>query len=299
MTAKWTANTYTISFNGNGNTGGSTANKTCTYGQNCTLTSNGFTRTGYIFEGWATSASGSVVYSNGATVKNLAKSGTYNLYAKWGVTMQTFSCSSLSKGSSRTLKDTRDGNTYTVAKLNDGKCWMTQNLRLVNYTLKSSDSNVSSNYTIPTSGSFSASYADAKVIDTGRSDYGVYYNYVAASAGTITSNNNTSEASYSVCSKGWRLPSQSEWASMLSAHGISNNASGSTIARSAPINLVYGGYHNAADNQTRLQGSYGYWWTSTAKSKNERYLPDIASDHINASYYYGRTHAFNVRCIAQ
>jgi uncharacterized protein (TIGR02145 family) len=30
------------------------------------------------------------------------------------------------------LKDTRDNNVYTVAKLADGKCWMTENLRLNN-----------------------------------------------------------------------------------------------------------------------------------------------------------------------
>lgn len=34
-----------------------------------------------------------------------------------------------SEQSTATLVDTRDNNTYTVAKLKDGKCWMTQNLR--------------------------------------------------------------------------------------------------------------------------------------------------------------------------
>lgn len=81
--AKWTPNTYTITFNGNGATGGSTATKTCTYDQNCTFTSNGYTRTNYEFLGWATSASGSTVYNNGHTVKNLATGGNVNLYASW------------------------------------------------------------------------------------------------------------------------------------------------------------------------------------------------------------------------
>ena len=81
--AKWSQNSYTIAFNGNGNTGGSTGSKTCTYDANCVLTSNGFSKTGYYFAGWATSSGGGVAYGNGATVKNLAASGTVTLYAKW------------------------------------------------------------------------------------------------------------------------------------------------------------------------------------------------------------------------
>ena len=87
---KWIANTYTIAFNGNGNTGGSTSNKTCIYDQDCILTSNGFTKTDYKFDGWATSSRGNVVYENSATVKNLATSGTYTLYAKWKVNFAVF-----------------------------------------------------------------------------------------------------------------------------------------------------------------------------------------------------------------
>ena len=49
------------------------------------MTANSFKRKGYSFQGWATSASGGVVYSNGQNVKNLTTSngGTVNLYAVW------------------------------------------------------------------------------------------------------------------------------------------------------------------------------------------------------------------------
>ena len=48
-----------------------------------------------------------------------------------------------------TLRDTRDGKTYTVAKLKDGNCWMTKNLALSlnNITLTPENSNVQSNWT--------------------------------------------------------------------------------------------------------------------------------------------------------
>ena len=82
FTAKWNANTYYISFAGNGNTGGSTARKTCTYDQNCVLTSNGFSKTGYTFGGWTY---GSSSYGNGATVKNITSTNgaTVTFTAKW------------------------------------------------------------------------------------------------------------------------------------------------------------------------------------------------------------------------
>src|SRR5699024_9646509 len=83
--AKWTPNTYKVVYNGNGATGGSTATSTHTYDVAKNLTANGFTKTGYRFAGWATSASGSVVYSDKQSVKNLTSvnGGTVTLYAKW------------------------------------------------------------------------------------------------------------------------------------------------------------------------------------------------------------------------
>lgn len=84
--AKWTANKYTITYNGNGATGGTMANTSCTYGNSVSLRKNGYTRRGYTFAGWSKNADGSgTVYANGASVKNLTgtKNGTVNLYAQW------------------------------------------------------------------------------------------------------------------------------------------------------------------------------------------------------------------------
>jgi len=101
--AKWTANTYTVSYNGNGNTGGSTSSSSHTYDVSKNLTSNGFERkytvtfnpengqssypltATYTFVGWATSSTGPVVYTNGQSVMNLTSINgeTFPLYAKW------------------------------------------------------------------------------------------------------------------------------------------------------------------------------------------------------------------------
>ena len=80
--AQFTANTITVKYNANGGTG-TMANKTCTYDQDCILDQNTFTRTGYTFQGWATSAGGSKVYNDKENIKNKSTGGTYNLYAVW------------------------------------------------------------------------------------------------------------------------------------------------------------------------------------------------------------------------
>lgn len=86
VTAKWTPNTYTVKYNGNGNTGGSTADSSHTYDTAKSLTANGFTRTGYTFKGWNTKSDGSgTSYADKAEVKNLATSGTVTLYAQWTI----------------------------------------------------------------------------------------------------------------------------------------------------------------------------------------------------------------------
>ncbi len=100
-----TAHKYTIAFDGNTNTSGSTASVNATYDVNASLTTNGFVKTkytvnfnadggacgtsstqiNYSFAGWAETSAGSVKYTNGATVKNLAsaQNATATLYAKW------------------------------------------------------------------------------------------------------------------------------------------------------------------------------------------------------------------------
>ena len=80
--AKWTANTYTITYNANGGSG-TTGKTTCTYDTNCTIAANSFTKTGYTFASWTKDSTTGTSYAVGSTVKNLATSGNVNMYAKW------------------------------------------------------------------------------------------------------------------------------------------------------------------------------------------------------------------------
>jgi hypothetical protein len=72
------ATQYTVTFMGNGATGGSMSPETA--GAPTALTLNGFTNTGYSFAGWGTSAGGPVVYADGGTYPFTASA---TLYAQW------------------------------------------------------------------------------------------------------------------------------------------------------------------------------------------------------------------------
>ena len=104
-TANWTAIKYKVTFNGNGHTGGSTADQSgFTYDVPASLRANGFTRTGYTFVGWNTQSDGSgITYADRESVKNLTSvsGGTVTLYAKW--TANTYTIVFNANGGSGTM----------------------------------------------------------------------------------------------------------------------------------------------------------------------------------------------------
>ena len=84
--AQWTANTYTVKYDGNGATGGSTEDSSHTYGTAKNLTANGFTKTGHKFVDWNIAANGTgTSYTDQQSVSNLTATngGTVTLYAQW------------------------------------------------------------------------------------------------------------------------------------------------------------------------------------------------------------------------
>lgn len=75
---------YSISYNGNGATGGSTSQQTKWLDFPITLQSNGFTRPGFRFVRWNTSASGSgTSYNEGYSYTENANLSLYAIWARW------------------------------------------------------------------------------------------------------------------------------------------------------------------------------------------------------------------------
>ena len=122
--AHWTPITYTVTYNGNGATGGSTAKSTHTYDVQKSLTANGFTRTGYTFSGWNTVAGGTgTKYTDKQSVINLTATNgaNINLYAQWTSTEVTYTVNHYQMsvdGSTSTLKDTETKSGASGATIN-------------------------------------------------------------------------------------------------------------------------------------------------------------------------------------
>lgn len=86
ITAFSEPNIYTITYNDNGSTSGSTSSSSHTYNVSKSLTQNGYTKTGYTFLGWSTSSTAtSATYTDGQSVSNLSTThnDTVTLYAVW------------------------------------------------------------------------------------------------------------------------------------------------------------------------------------------------------------------------
>ena len=101
LTAQWTPITYTLHYDGNGNTGGSMSDETHTYDTQFVATKNAFTKTGYSLAGWKMTGFNSstaqyyeggwksftsdTVFVDGEDFKNLTtvKGGVVTLHAQW------------------------------------------------------------------------------------------------------------------------------------------------------------------------------------------------------------------------
>ena len=84
--AQWRANSYSVRFDGNTADGGSMGDQAMTYDEAASLTSNGYTKTGYTFTGWNTQADGEgTAYGDGQNVVNLTTTDgeVVKLYAQW------------------------------------------------------------------------------------------------------------------------------------------------------------------------------------------------------------------------
>ena len=124
-----------------------------------TLLASNFSRAGYGFAGWSTTFD----YSDDTgflgpqeTITFAARQYTgsnpgLSLYARWiksaGSLQGWTGCSNLQSGAVTALTDQRDNETYAVAKLADGNCWMIENLRLADKDSNNNDVILSSTNT--------------------------------------------------------------------------------------------------------------------------------------------------------
>ena len=193
----------------------------------------------------------------------------------------------------KTLTDTRDNNIYTVSKLADGRCWMTQNLRIAGKTITSADSDVTANYTIPASSISGFNNGDTSNAYVG-SDGG-FYSFYTATAGTNPAiHANGYNITVSICPKGWRLPTSGNSNSEFQT--LYNNYNSSSALRSNPVNFTLFGFVSSSSRGN--QGSYGFYWSSTVHSGSAYNLSLDTSDVYPASDN-NKSIGLSVRCITR
>lgn len=210
------------------------------------------------------------------------------------VAMQNFNPSSIpSVGNSAVVYDSRDGNRYIVRRLADGKVWMTQNLRIINKTISSSDSNLPEgvSWTIPSSSlsNFSGADKNAAYLNT---NFGGYYSFYTATAGWGTSSVSSGTSPRDICPKGWRLPIGGSSGEFVKLY---NKYPSSALMRKDPGFVLSGNIRiNVFGNS-----SNGYYWSSTVTTADIASSYYISSSSVLLDGGYKDSSGFSVRCIAK
>ena len=308
------------------------------YGVRYTTTMN-FSK-GYEFSSWAlnnnsygtlssTSANPTYFTPNVSSASAIiTATGKTNYCTKNGVAnancMQKMTSSNCTT-TAKTVTDSRDGSTYKVQKLADGKCWMLDNLRLDPTTVNLATLRGSTNATNATlgylkNGGGSSPYTGTAVANktsgftqynvpnvnvsyknntttsygSGSGKVGVYYNFCAASAGSYcyAKDVGTGNASQDLCPTGWRMPTggaSGEYKALYTAY--SSNITNFRNALSTPLS---GYFYNSSQNSL---GSWGDFWASTYYDGNYMgYLYVGSSDTDPASHRY-RVDGLTMRCV--
>ncbi len=208
------------------------------------------------------------------------------------------------------LEDTRDGKKYYVAKLQDGNCWMTQNLA---YSGTNKDGTKREDIGAPctlsglttnsTCSGWSNSYTEKYfAIGEHRESHdsrGNFYNWPAAVAGDTS----TTEQKQGICPNNWQLPisnntNSKSFGGLTNAYSIGNNEAGSTKLRGEPLYFQYGGSVGSAI--LSAVGSYGTYWSSTPDTSATSYAYNLffTSSTVRPSSNDGRSSGYSVRCVA-
>lgn len=126
----WTS--YTVKYNANGGSG-IPSSQTKWKDQTLKLSTTKPTRTGYTFQGWATSASGSVAYASGA---NYTANASVTLYAVWKAITYTVKYSANGGSGAPSSQTKTYGKTLTLSSTTPTRTSIEDNGTITEYTFK-------------------------------------------------------------------------------------------------------------------------------------------------------------------
>lgn len=215
------------------------------------------------------------------------------------------------------VQDARDGHTYWVQKLADGKCWMLTNLGyigsgtntygdtkiLTNGISSSTTYTVASYYVTPSTTNFTNNPTTPSVSTNGTGQYGYLYNWCAATGGDLASAGCSSTittplpvTTASICPFGWRLPTSNggEFTALNIAINSGLNTTDAGLI-GTPWLAQRGGIWLSGFG---TQGSNGYYWSSTQKSVNSAYSLYFDGTTVLPNNGGYKSNGFSVRCVA-
>ena len=211
--------------------------------------------------------------------------------------MQAFACTELENvNDSAILIDSRDGNQYTVKKLADGNCWMTENLRIAGKNISSADSNLPSgeSYEIPASNiyTFNDDYnEDSAYVEL---PYGGYYSFYTATAGWGTDSVASGNSPKDICPKGWRLPTGGDSGEFQVLYNHYN----SPASMLGEPNFILTGRADAGDVLNNA-GVDGFYWSSSVRNADRAYDLYLDTGEVYPTISRAKFVGLAVRCIAK
>jgi len=195
----------------------------------------------------------------------------------------------------------QDGLTYGTVLGADGKCWLDRNLGATQVATSSTDASsygdlyqwgrAKDGHQIITSGTTSTlSTTD----DPGHDDFILDGNTSPYDWRSPQNNNLWQGVSgtNNVCPVGFRLPTQAEWSTLVSAENITNSAS----AFASSLKLPVAGLRYRSSGGVLGRGSHGYYWSSSVTGVFA-YTVDFNSGAVNSPNGSSRAYGFSVRCV--
>lgn len=284
-----------------------------------TLLASNFSRDGYGFAGWSTTfdySDPTGFYGPQETIALTpadyqSPNNGLSLYAYWiksdGNLQGWTGCSSLGRGAVTALTDQRDNQTYAIAKLADGKCWMIENLRLDN-TATLTLTNTNNPLNNGTNVTLKHNYADTDAFTNLSANSNVAYNADTAPDGWCTDNssacddqsrlrtdNTANRATYTdgqtVSSQNASIYSYGNYYNWYSATAGNGTYSFSTDNNSVAGDLCPAGWRlPKGSNKTRIvNNGDNEFWNLTVVALNNNTLP--ANYETSTAPYYTGTEA--------
>ena len=270
-----------------------------------TLWAGNFKRYGYGFAGWNDKFDYSGNYygpNQTITAPSDVQTNGLSLYAVWiksaGSLQNWNGCSSLASGATTALTDERDNNTYAVAKLADGKCWMIENLRLDDSAKLSSTNTHNPSLPItnvydatnPTTSNHLSATTDPTTTAWCTSNSSACDDQsMLATNNTILFTNNTA-SSYNASSNVYSYGNYYNWYSATAGHGKYGSSYASGYV--APGDICPAGWHLPTGNTSGefsaldvAMGGTGASQSTTEASNRWRTYPNnfVYSGYVNGS----------------